>query len=80
MSTVRHISEIKPEAGKHSLSKQAIQGWLATLPNEATISGEVGMDGQRDPYPIFVGLRASWTVQVPDVPGASISSRTVYRP
>lgn len=54
-------SEVKA-AGSEKLTAGHVQAWVNALPSDAQLEPLTRSSGdQRDPYQVFVGLKATWT-------------------
>lgn len=61
MISVTLTSQVKAAANEKITASQ-IREWVANIPDTATIEAITQERGhQRDPYSVFVGLRATWT-------------------
>lgn len=60
--TTECTSEVRSDSGTERITAGEITAWIARLPKQALISAiEHDKGSQRDPWPVLVGLRATWT-------------------
>ena len=54
-------SSVTAESGDY-LDADTVRQWLQSVPNGATLSQIIkDLGNQRDPQPVLIGLRASWS-------------------
>ena len=60
-ATVKCSAEFRPGGDEQLTADRALTDWIANLPAYATLSKiEIDKGNQRDPWPVLVGLRATW--------------------
>lgn len=61
MSTVKCSAEVRNEGDEQLTADRSFSEWVRDLPADAKLSAiSIDKGSQRDPWPVLVGLRATW--------------------